>query len=78
MTSSRGTSTSAPFAHDARRVRREAQQLADRAGRLRARAQLEHLPEEDERDDAGRGLEVDVVYRGLRGGKEEEKNFFEG
>ena len=44
----------------ARGLRREAQERPDRGAGLAARAQLQHLSEQHERDDGGRGLEVDA------------------
>ena len=49
----------AVLAHAARGLRGEAEQRPDRRARLTARAQLEDLPEQHERDDHRRGLEVD-------------------
>ena len=43
----------------ARRLRREIEERADRRRGAPARAQLEHLPEQDQRDDDDSGLEVD-------------------
>ena len=43
----------------ARRLRREVEQRADGAAGALARAQLEHLAEQDQRDDDGGGLEID-------------------
>ena len=45
--------------HDARRRRREVEELSDRPAGAALRAELQHLPHQHERDDDGRGLEVE-------------------
>ena len=47
------------LAHQPRLLWREIEQRADRAAGLRSRAQFEHLPEENQRGDDRRGLEIE-------------------
>ncbi len=50
----------AVLAHAARGLGRQAQERLDRAAGPLARANFEHLAEQDQRDDHGRGLEIDL------------------
>ena len=57
--SSATSSSTPPSREPPRGLRREAEQRADRAGGVAARAQLEHLPEQHQRRDDRGGLEID-------------------
>ena len=61
-TSSSGTSSSAAVGADPQRaLGREIEQRPDGRARPVARAELQHLPEQHQRDDRRRGLEVDAA-----------------